>query len=87
MGRIMKDIYSDEVVFEFLSQFYQQCDFTRIPVGSARKIGETMKLTPKQSMDLAEYLVNEGYFTHRTMTGGLRLTEYGETVLKAHFGE
>jgi len=83
----MNDIYSDEVVFEFLSQFFQQCDWTRIPIGSAVEIGKKMGLTHKQSMDLANFLVGKGYFTHQSMAGRLRLTDDGKAFLKAHFGE
>ena len=83
----MENFYDNEVIFEFLSRFYEQCDFTRIPIGSAPQIGKDMGLTHKQSMDIANSLVKEGYFTHRTMGGSLKLTKRGERYLKDLFGQ
>ena len=83
----MKDIYSDEVIFEFLSRFYQQCDFSRIPIGSAIEIGKDMDLTREESMNIANFLVGKGLFNHQSMTGRLRATKSGEAFLKAHFEE
>lgn len=65
----MDNLYGDDVVFEFLSRFYQQCDFTRIPIGSAIEIGKDMGLTREESLDLAKHVVAKGLFTHHSMTG------------------